>query len=166
MKRIDMKIRKAAIEDLDRLKLFEQEIVRYERPFAPNLKDDPIQYYDLLHLIQRKDALVIVATIEEEIIGSGYALIRNSKPYKKPEQFAYLGFMYVAPKFRGIGVNGKIIDNLIDWANERNLTEIQLDVYAENESAINAYKKRNFKPDLLKMRWNTEEHNSPTHHKS
>jgi GNAT superfamily N-acetyltransferase len=65
--------------------------------------------------------------------------------------------MYVLPKFRGKGINGKIIDNLINWAKERNLTEIQLDVYANNESALNAYKKRSFKPDLLKMRFNTEE---------
>jgi len=152
-----MQIREAKIEDLDRLKMFEQEIIRYERPFAPNLKNDPIEYYDLKNLIQRNDAHIIVAAIDEEIIGSGYALIKNSVPYMKPAKYAYLGFMYVSPKFRGKGINGKIIDNLIDWAKGRNLTEIQLDVYAENKSALNAYKKRKFKPDLLKMRLNTED---------
>ena len=64
--------------------------------------------------------------------------------------------MYVIPKFRGYGLNGKIIDHLIDWAKTRNLSEIQLDVYAENESAVNAYKKRGFNADVLKMRINTE----------
>jgi len=152
-----MEIRAAKIEDLDSLKLFEQEVIAYERPFAPNLKNDPIQYYDLVDLIEREDARIIVATIDEEIIGSGYALIKNSEPHKKHKQYAYLGFMYVFPKFRGKGINGKIIDNLINWAKERNLTEIQLDVYANNESAVNAYKKRSFKPDLLKMRFNIEE---------
>jgi ribosomal protein S18 acetylase RimI-like enzyme len=152
-----MEIREAKIEDLDSLKLFEQEVIKYERPFAPNLKNDPIQYYDLVDLIEREDARIIAATIDGEIIGSGYALIKNSERHKKPKQYAYLGFMYVLPKFRGKGINGKIIDNLINWAKERNLTEIQLDVYANNESALNAYKKRSFKPDLLKMRFNTEE---------
>ncbi|WP_440881315.1 GNAT family N-acetyltransferase [Tenacibaculum sp. C7A-26P2] len=154
MERTEIKIREAKIDDLNTLELFEQSVIQYERPFAPNLKEDPIQYYDLLNLIERKDAHLIVATTNGEIIGSGYALIKNSEPYKKPEKYAYLGFMYVSPKFRGKGINGKIIDSLTDWAKQRDLEELQLDVYAKNEIAINAYKKRNFKPDLLKMRLN------------
>ncbi len=154
---MNVKIRAAEIEDLDQLKMMEQKIIHYERPFDPNLKNDPINYYDLLNLIQRDDASVIVATIDEEIIGSGYALIKESKPYKNPEKYAYLGFMYVYPKHRGKGINGKIIDHLIEWAKKRDLTEIQLDVYAENISAVKAYKKRKFKPDLLKMRLSTED---------
>ncbi len=154
MQRAEIKIREAKMGDLNTLKLFEQSVIQYERSFAPNLKEDPIQYYDLIDLIQRKDAHLIVATTNTEIIGSGYALIKNSKPYKKPEKYAYLGFMYVSPEFRGQGINGKIIDHLTDWAKQRGLRELQLDVYAENEIAINAYKKRKFKPDLLKMRLN------------
>ncbi|MGB0864334.1 MAG: GNAT family N-acetyltransferase [Saprospiraceae bacterium] len=157
MNKIDTKIREAKVEDLTILKMFEQEIIRYERPFGPNLKDDPLEYYDLLDFIQREDAQVIVATIDEEIVGSGYALTKKSASYVRFEQHAYLGFMYVLPQFRGKGINGKIIDNLIDWAKTKGLTEIQLEVYAENESAVKAYKKSKFKPDLLRMRFNTEE---------
>lgn len=151
-----LKIRPAEIEDLDVLKQIEQEIIRFERPFAPNLGQDPISYYDLRELIQRDDALVLVATIDQEIIGSGYALIKDSKPYEDPKQHAYLGFMFVYPTFRGQGINGQIVDRLLDWARSKNITEIQLDVYAENKSAVQAYTKRNFKPDLLKMRLNFE----------
>ena len=157
MNSIATEIREAQLEDLHILKLFEQEIIRYERPFAPNLKNDPLEYYDLKDLIERNDACVLVATIEEEIVGSGYALIKDSEAYLKYKQHAYLGFMYVPPKFRGKGINGKIVDRLIQWTKDMNLSEILLEVYAENESAINAYKKRSFKPDLLKMRFNTEE---------
>jgi GNAT superfamily N-acetyltransferase len=151
-----MKIRTAAIEDLATLKQFEQEIIKYERPFAPNLKADPISYYDLEALIRRADAEVIVAMIDDEIIGSGYALIKDSNPIKQPDQYAYLGFMYVEPAHRGKGIIGKIIDALMAWATQKGLTEIQLDVYAENESAVKAYRKRGFKPDLLTLRLNTE----------
>ncbi len=157
MEKVNVHIRKAEIKDLNTLKEFEQEIIKFERPFDPNLKQDPITYYDLSELIQREDAQVLVATVDGELVGSGYALIKNSMPYKKPEQYAYLGFMYVSPKFRGQRINGKIIDGLMAWAKEKKITEIQLDVYAENEIALNAYKKRGFKPDLLKMRMNIGE---------
>ena len=150
-------IRKAEIKDLNTLKEFEQEIIKFERPFDPNLKQDPIEYYDLLDFIQREDAEVLVATVNEELVGSGYALIKNSMPYKKPEQYAYLGFMYVSPKFRGKRINGKVVERLLDWAKEKKITEIQLDVYAENKIALNAYKRIGFQPDLLKMRLNIEE---------
>ncbi len=152
-----MIIREARLEEVPQLKIIEQEIIRYERPFDPNLKDDPISYYDLEDLIKRDDACVIVACFDDEIIGSGYALIKTSKPYKNPNQYAYLGFMFVSPNFRGKGINGKIIDHLIKWAKTKGLKEIQLDVYAENKSAVKAYEKRNFKPDLLKMRLSIDE---------
>ena len=154
---VDIKTRAATTADLAVLKAFEQGIIQFERPFAPNLKEDPIEYYDLKSLIERTDAYVVVATVGDEIVGSGYGLIKDSKPYEKTEQHVYLGFMYVSPQFRGQGINGKIIDQLLKWTKERNLTELKLEVYAENEMAINAYEKRNFKPDLLKMRLNIEE---------
>ena len=154
-----MKIRTAKLEEVDQLRIIEQEIIKYERPFDPNLKIEPISYYDLENLISRDDAYVIVAVNDEEnIIGSGYALIKNSKPYKDPEQYAYLGFMWVSPHFRGKGINGKIIDRLIEWAQAKGLTEIQLEVYAENKSAVKAYQKRNFLPDLLTMRLGLKPH--------
>ena len=153
--RMNIKIRKAELKDLDTLRLLEQGVIQYERPFAPTLKKDPIQYYNLENLIQREDAEVLVASIDGEIIGSGYALIKNSSPVKKPAQYVHLGFMYVSPTFRGKGINGKIMDQLTKWGKERNLTEFQLDVYAENESAIKAYAKKGFHPYLLKMRFNT-----------
>ena len=65
--------------------------------------------------------------------------------------------MFVSPPYRGKGINGEITTKLIEWAKSRNLSEIQLDVYATNESATKAYTKIGFKPDLLKMRFNTEE---------
>jgi len=148
-------IREAVLEDLPILKKFEQEIIQFERPFASNLKADPITYYDLKELIVREDAQVLVALVEEEIVGSGYALIKNSMPYFEPDQYAYLGFMYVTPPHRGKGINRRITEKLLEWAGARNLPEIQLDVYAANESALKAYHKMGFKPDLLKMRLNT-----------
>ncbi len=157
MEKIKVHIRKAELKDLNILKEFEQEIIKFERPFDPNLKQDPITYYDLSELIQRTDAQVLVATVDGELVASGYALIKKSQPYKNPEQYAYLGFMYVSPKFRGQRINGKVVESLMDWAKEKKITEIQLDVYAENMIALNAYKKTGFKPDLLKMRMNIEE---------
>ena len=152
MRTLNFEIRTAVLEDLETLKEFEQEIISYERPFAPNLKKNPIIYYDIKDLIVRADAEVLVVVVDKLLVGSGYALINKSPPYKDPEHYAYLGFMYVAPDHRGKGLNGALCTKLIDWAKDRNITEVQLDVYAQNKSALDAYTKIGFKPDLLKMR--------------
>ena len=152
MQILNFEIRTAVLEDLETLKKFEQEIISYERPFAPNLKKNPIIYYDIKDLIVRADAEVLVVVVDKLLVGSGYALIKKSPPYKDPKHYAYLGFMYVAPDHRGKGLNGALCTKLIDWAKDRNITEVQLDVYAQNKSALDAYTKIGFKPDLLKMR--------------
>ena len=151
-----MEIRKAELKELEQLKWIEQEIIRYERPMAPSLADDPINYYDIAQLIENEDTEVLVAVIEQEIVGSGYATIKKASNYKKHTHYAYLGFMYVSPEHRGRGINGMIIDRLIQWATSRNISEIQLEVYASNEAAIRAYHKKGFKPDLISMRLNTD----------
>lgn len=157
MLKTNIEIRKAYIADLEELRLFEQGVIKYERPFAPNLKTDPIQYYNLRKLIEEENSNLLVAVIGDEIVGSGYLTICDSEPFKKPEKYAYLGFMFVKSEYRGKGINGKIIDSLINLAKKRNITEVQLDVYAENQSALKAYKKKGFKSDLLKMRLNIEQ---------
>ncbi|MDB4016045.1 GNAT family N-acetyltransferase [Flavobacteriaceae bacterium] len=145
-------IREAVTDELKILQEFEQGVIQYERPFAPNLKEDPIVYYDIQNLIEREDAHVLVVVVDNKLVGSGYALIKKSAPYKNPDHYVYLGFMYIAPEQRGNGLNGALIKELVQWAKYRDIHEVQLDAYAENKSAIKAYTKLGFKPDLLKMR--------------
>lgn len=147
-----MIIRKAKIEELETLLEFERGIVVAERPMNPCLKDGEIHYYDLAKLVESDVCGVFVAELDGELIASGYALEKEAKDYEKHEKYAHLGFMFVKPEHRGKGVNQKILDALLDWAKRRNLTEIRLEVYSENASAIKAYQKAGFAPHLLEMR--------------
>ena len=145
--------REATEQDLEILLQFEQGIVAAERPFNSTLIEGEIHYYDLKHLIQSPDATVIVTEKNDEIVASGYALIKKSeKYYNQFEKYSYLGFMYVKPEHRGKGINKVITDELISWSKSRGISEVRLDVYAQNESAIKAYEKAGFEPHLLTMR--------------
>jgi len=145
-------IRKAALKDLDILLAFEQGIVQSERPFDPTLKDGEPHYYDLAALMTSPDAYVVVAEIENRIIGSGYTKIRKAEPWLKHEIYAYMGFMYVDPAFRGKGLIKKILDELYVWIRERKIKEVRLEVYADNAPAIQAYTKAGFKANMVEMR--------------
>jgi ribosomal protein S18 acetylase RimI-like enzyme len=150
-------IRKATLADLPVLKNFEQGVIQAERPFDHTLKADPIHYYDIVELIQAAHIEMVVAETDGKLIGSGYARIEQSKHYLKHQAHAYLGFMYVDPEYRGKGVNKKIMETLKKWAITQNITELRLDVYDGNTSAIKAYEKVGFSNYMVHMRMGLED---------
>jgi len=153
----EIKIRKALAIDLGQLLIFEQCVIKTERPFDPTLKPGPVNYYDLEAMLPATNVEVVVAEIDDKIIASGYARIDRSESFLKHTHHAYLGFMYVLPEYRGQGINKKIIEVLKNWAALQNITEFRLEVYYDNISAIKAYEKIGFKKHMLEMRFNFDD---------
>ena len=148
----EIKIRKARFSDLNSLLVFEQAVIETERPFDPTLKSGKINYYNIEMMISANHIELLVAEINNELVGSGYARIEEAKPYLHHPKHSYLGFMYVKPAHRGKGINKLIIDELINWSVSNNINELRLDVYQPNESAISAYKKAGFTEHMIEMR--------------
>ncbi len=144
--------RTATVEDLAALRSFEQGVIRAERPYNSSIRPDPVSYYDIAELIQGEDSVVMVADVDGRIVASGYGLIRDSRPYFDHKVHTYLGFMYVIPDFRGLGINKEIIRCLSDWSKARGIQYLYLDVYAENTNAIKAYEKVGFESSIINMK--------------
>ncbi len=149
-------IRKATTADIAILHQFEQGVIVAELPFDSTLKDGPINYYDLPLMISAKHIELLVGEFDGSIIASGYARVEHAKPYLKHTAYAYLGFMYVLPAYRGQGINKKIVQALQQWAVTQNVFELRLDVYYGNEPAIKAYEKIGFSKHMIEMRLETE----------
>lgn len=147
-----MEIRKATPGDLPVLLAFEQGVIRAERPMDPTLRKGPLNYYDLRALIQDPDARVTVAETQGRVVASGFGLVKGARHYLDHDRYAYLGFMYTDPGFRGRGINALILEDLKEWARAKGLGEIRLTVYADNLPAIRAYEKAGFKKHILEMR--------------
>ena len=137
-------IREAAADDLTSLLKLEQNIIDSERPYDFFLKENDVSYYDIPQLISNSDSYVIVLESESEIIGSGYAQIRQSRPCHTHENHCYLGFIYLEPTHRGKALGKKIIDALKEWGIKKGMQHFHLNVYSENKSAIRAYEKAGF----------------------
>jgi GNAT superfamily N-acetyltransferase len=151
-----LKIRDAEMIDLPILLEFEQAIVESERPNEKNIKQGNVNFYDLENLIRSTDSKVLVAELNNQLIGSGFADIRRSRDYLEDEYHSYLGFMYVKPQHRGKGINQLIIQQLIDWSKEKGLTAISLEVLEKNTPAVKSYEKVGFEKVLIEMRMNLE----------
>ena len=146
-------IRKARTADLDTLLRFEQGVIIAERPFDSTLKDDPLHYYDIPYMIDADHIELLVAEEGNALIGCGYARIESpGKHYLKHSLHGYPGFMYTDPNHRGKSVNKLIIEVLKQWCISKNITELRLDVYHDNQPAIKAYEKVGFKRHMIEMR--------------
>ncbi|NNF18432.1 MAG: GNAT family N-acetyltransferase [Flavobacteriaceae bacterium] len=146
-------IRQAQQQDLQTLARFEQELIRAERPMDPTIKPDPVTYYDLEELISNEEVHFLVAEKDGKIIACGYARPKPARPYLDHSDYAYLGFMYTDPEYRGKGVNKLIMEHLAHWAHKNGLDEMRLTVYTENYPAIRAYEKVGFQKHLIEMRY-------------
>lgn len=153
----NISIRRALTTDLPKLAELLQLLVKAERPFDVTLKDGELFYYDIEELILDSKSEVLVIDFNNQIIGCGYAQIRQGKSYQKHDFFGHLGFMFVDPEFRGRGLNNLLIDHLKKWILSQGITEVRLEVYHDNEAAVNAYKKAGFKPILTTMRCDLSE---------
>ncbi len=145
-------IRSACHNDMEKLLFFEQELINAERSFDPTLNESGVKYYDIDKMMASPDIELLVAELDGEVIGSGYARIDDAKPYFKYVKYGYLGFMYVDLKFRGRGIVHKIIEKLTEWTTSKEITELRLEVYQTNESAIKAYEKLGFTSHYIQMR--------------
>lgn len=152
----DILVRKATINDRTVLLEFEQGVIRAERPFDPTLKDDPVHYYDLDQMLSDPQTDVVVVEAGGQVVASGYSRIQVSKPYLKHSHHAYFGMMYVRPEYRGKGLNAVVLEELVSLAKERGITEVYLEVYSQNQSAIRAYEKFGFENYMVQMRLNLE----------
>ena len=147
-----MQFRQATLSDVNALLALEQAVVDAERPFNSAIKAQGARYYDIPALVTDDDSYLLVAEDNGAIVATGYVQIRQSKPSLEHNVHGYLGFMYVAPAYRGMGLNKQIIDTLMAWAESKQVFDFYLDVYAENRAAINAYEKVGFQPSMLEMK--------------
>ncbi|MBT8323441.1 MAG: GNAT family N-acetyltransferase, partial [Eudoraea sp.] len=85
-------------------------------------------------------------------VSSGYGMARKARSYLDHEEYAYLGFMYTLPEYRGKGINQRILRALQDWAKSMGLIELRLTVYEDNLPAVKAYEKAGFRKHIVEMR--------------
>lgn len=145
-------LRQALLTEQASLLALEQKVIEAERPYNAAIKSADASYYDLGHLIADQQSCLLVAELNGTIVASGYAQIRTSKQSLQHDRHAYLGFMYVNPECRGLGINKQIIDQLIQWSKDKGVMDFYLDVYQGNQAAIRAYEKAGFVKSLVEMK--------------
>ncbi len=147
-------LRPAKVSDTNALKNFQQKLVIHERPFDSEIPGKGnVEYYDIKKLIKSDNANFLVVEIGNKIVGCGFGQIRKSDDWAVNEKYGYIGLVFVDKKYRRQNIGKLIIDALIKWFIERNISDIRLKVYEKNFIAVSAYRKYGFKNFILEMRY-------------
>ena len=124
-------ISKMTIEDLDKISL------NLQTDF-----DDFWNYNILKSELENSNSYYIVLKSDNEIIGfSGITIILD---------IAEINNIVIKKTYRKKGYSKYLINHLIDYCKNNNITQINLEVSSENTVAINLYKSSGFKQNGLR----------------
>jgi GNAT superfamily N-acetyltransferase len=143
-------IRKATTKDLQKvqelnLRLFEKEQKEYDSLLDLNWTFGKIgtNYYN--EMISEENGCVLVAIVENKIIGYLCGGLVKPKSFRKLPIAAEVENTFVLDEFRSKGVGGKLYNEFIEWCKTKGVTKVRVLTYAKNNLAVKFYKKKNFK---------------------
>lgn len=148
-----MKIRKAALKDLDAIASLYLELVKFSKKVSKYIDSTGIINKKTIkrtiksYLRSPKYSIVLVAERDKKIIGFVQATIPTYRINK--EKVAEVIGIYVSEKRKGIGK--MLLQKVTEWAKERNAKFILWEPFSKNKIATNFLIKNKFKEFKVKM---------------
>lgn len=147
-------IRSATQNDLKELIKLGQILTEHEQNCDPYLKgkskQDSLTHYS--KELNNSDAKFFVYESKNEIVGYIYGYIKKASDHIKiHENLGYLEACVVKKEHRGKRISSELTKALLEWFEGKNISLIELGVYADNES-VKVWEKLGFKPHHITMR--------------
>ena len=89
------------------------------------------------------EAILLLVRSTGKPVGFANAAVRTS-PGEPPPRFVYIDNVYVLAESRGSGIGTAIARHLEAWARNQGVSEIRLDVFANNEVAVTFWRQFGF----------------------
>lgn len=150
-----MNIRKAGIEDYEKIKPFKllskKEELKYSETLKP-LEETEEKYLEYLkNDLNKLWRVFFIAEEDNKIIG-----IIQVKKYKtisisKFEWKGYMSNLYIDKNHRGKGIAQKLFQACFDWLKENKVHHISLEIHKDNKIALQLANKMGFKEYTVKM---------------
>ena len=147
-------IKTATIDDLEKvqelnLKLFEKEAKEYDSLLNLNWTFGEVatKYYQ--DRILDDNGCVLVAIADDKIIGYLCGGLTKGEAYRNLPIMAELENTLVLDEFRSQGIGTQLYNGFIEWCKTKEVAKLRVEASAQNELAIQFYRKNNFKDYTL-----------------
>lgn len=157
MKSDDIIIRKAIVDDFEKLKPLYNELDELHRSNHPEIFVDntiDIRTKNMIEeIIKNPEKELFIAEIKSEIVGLAecYTSYSLNNPIFKKRKWIQLNFIVVKQEYQMLNIGSLLLEKVKKWAKEREINEIELNVFSFNKSAIEFYNKKGFRDISKKM---------------
>ena len=143
-----MKIRKAKLEDIERIHELDKESVEYHKKFDKDFYTVSNKWWNIkkdsqIKAIKSSRDLILVAEDEGDVVGYIWGYIEN--------KIGKIQELIVTSKSRGKGVGTNLINEMLKYFKEKKCEISEIEVNVENEPTIKTYEKAGFKKREYKM---------------
>lgn len=117
---------------------------------VPVDRDEFIGAFDTI--VSRPGTATFVAEDEGSIVGFIRGLIEANQVDRLPERHATIGYIYIAPTHRRIGLGKKLFDAVAEWANQQEgISHLEMSVIARDGAAEGFWRSLGFSPFLQRL---------------
>ena len=111
------------------------------------------QYNSICNAID-KNTILVSENNNNEVIGFIWFNITNKCFYgldygNLENHYMFISYIWVIESFRNKGIALQLYDKIINYAREKNIKKIWLDIYMSNEKSIHFHNKLGFHPQIM-----------------
>ena len=140
-----MQIRKAVKEDASMLNHLLTLLIQDEKQYDENIDENFVVTNMYENYIEDPKKCILVATIEEQIVGYLYGFIKDMDATLLKQE-AQLDALYIKEEYRGKKFADALIEKFICWLKENHITSVTVGVCSLNTKAKQLYQKHHFVP--------------------
>lgn len=123
-----------------------------ESKYDKNLRNDYIVTNYFENKYQKEDNILLVAKIEEDVIGYAYCIIEEESNELVISKTTLLDGIFIEEKYRKHGVATKLINECKNWSKKTGAKFFEIKIISENSNALKLYEEIGFKDFEHKMR--------------
>jgi ribosomal protein S18 acetylase RimI-like enzyme len=107
-----------------------------DRAFAPSLRWQEEYRYFIRNLLGRDDALAVVALWDNRIVGYAVGRVSLLPGFFEQRRRGYIHDVVTRDGYRRRGIGRRLVDVLLEWMRETDVSTVELTVAVRNEEAV------------------------------
>ncbi len=150
-------IRAYQSEDQDRLEAFILELQNFERTLEPDRVEGAQMVArnreELLAIVRQNRGQIFVAEVNAEVVGFVCVRLEHEEGeyLSSLVDYAYISDLVVLPSHRGQGYGTALLQKAEEFAHQRGMTMLKIQVLVKNQPATSVYLHAGFRPYELAL---------------
>ncbi|OAI40962.1 hypothetical protein AYO38_00850 [bacterium SCGC AG-212-C10] len=117
---------------------------------APVSRDEFVEAMD--SILGRSHSATFVAEDDGRVVGFVRGVIETQQPDRLPEQHATIGYLFVAPEYRRLGLGRKLFSAVAEWAGQQDgIQHFEMTVLASDAEATGFWGNLGFSPFIQRL---------------